>query len=401
MGRRPRHAQALALGLGGLLALAGVATAQDGTTLRVATDGSADYATIKVALEAAAPGDTILIAPGEYVGNLYIDKPVTLRGDGPRDAVMVVPDPTDPLLFRVETGERITVAIQVDDADATIEHLSIAETEGIVAGIVLDGASPSVRDVVSPMTVGANGDSAALIEDSDLDRVILSGPGVDATVRRNTVSDAIIVDDGASGSFEGNLILDHPLHIFDGGSAEIIGNTFRPAEGELAILLEWSGDSMIARDNVIEGGWQAIVVEHAESAHVEGNTITDAAFGIVITESGGIVRDNAVSGASEVGILVSGNGTLAEANSITGGRVGMIASTPSGYPPGAPRFDAPSRILGNTIADATYFGLVINDASPVVSGNTICAQREPISFEGNAEPQLGSNEICELSAADG
>ena len=401
MGRRPRHAQALALGLGGLLALAGVTTAQDGATLRVATDGSGDYPTIKVALAAAAPGDTILIAPGEYVGNLYIDKPVTLRGDGPRDAVTVVPDPAEPLFHRVETGERIAVAVEVADADATIEHLSIAETEGIVAGIVLDGGSPSVRDVVSPMTVGASGDSDALIVDSDLGRVLLNGPAVRATVRGNTVSDAILVQRGAAGLIEGNLILDHPLVIVDEGRAEIIGNTVRPAEGELGILLEWSGDSMIARDNVIEGGWQAIVVEHAQSAHVEGNTITDAAFGIVITESGGIVRDNAVSGASEVGILVSGNGTLAEGNTISGGRVGMIASTPNGYPPGAPRFDEPSRITGNSITGAAYYGLVINEASPVVSGNTICADREPVSFKGNARPQLGSNEICESSETDG
>ena len=137
------------------------------------------------------------------------------------------------------------------------------------------------------------------------------------------------------------------------------------------------------------------MVEHGAEARIEGNTIVDPGFGIHVVETEGVIRDNDISGASEVGILVSGNGISAEDNTVTGGRVGVIAAVPNGYPPGAPRLDEPTRIEGNEVTGASHFGLLVNEASPVVSGNTICAEREPLRLENDASPQLGNNEICE------
>ena len=36
------------------------------------------------------------------------------------------------------------------------------------------------------------------------------------------------------------------------------------------------------------------------------------------------------------------------------------------------------------------------DSAPVVSGNSICAGREPLRLEDGASPQLGTNEFCEV-----
>ena len=46
-----------------------------------------DFPTVKAAVEAAAPGDTVLIKPGQYQESLVIDKPITLRGEAPRTGV--------------------------------------------------------------------------------------------------------------------------------------------------------------------------------------------------------------------------------------------------------------------------------------------------------------------------
>ncbi|MFC7177068.1 right-handed parallel beta-helix repeat-containing protein [Halosegnis marinus] len=59
-------------------ALVGTASA---ATLTVDDSGGADYTTIQAAVNAASDGDTILVAPGTYAGDITIDKRLTLRGD--------------------------------------------------------------------------------------------------------------------------------------------------------------------------------------------------------------------------------------------------------------------------------------------------------------------------------
>src|SRR4029450_3102420 len=55
------------------------APARAATTLRVPED----YSTISAAITAAAPGDTIDVAPGVYTGGVTLNKSVTLRGRSP------------------------------------------------------------------------------------------------------------------------------------------------------------------------------------------------------------------------------------------------------------------------------------------------------------------------------
>jgi hypothetical protein len=175
----------------------------------------------------------------------------------------------------------------------------------------------------------------------------------------------------------------------------------RPADGEVGVLLDRSGHSATVIDNEFEGGAPAIFAEHTNAAHVEGNRIIDPWVGIIVVETESVIRDNTVSGAEETGIVVVGNGIVAVGNSVTGGRVGIHVEVPNGYPPGAPRFDAPPQVIGNSVSGASHFGLVIDHASTIVSDNTICADLEPIKLVGDVHPRLGSNEVCEPSGRDG
>ena len=62
--------------------LTGVECIIDGGGARILLVGSGGYATIQAAVDAAVSGDTILIAAGEYTGNIVVDRELTLIGVG-------------------------------------------------------------------------------------------------------------------------------------------------------------------------------------------------------------------------------------------------------------------------------------------------------------------------------
>ena len=64
-----------------------------------------DYLTISAAVEAAAPGDTILVRPGIYEESLIIDKPgLAIGGEGDVDEIVVEATGSSVLQFRTTTG---------------------------------------------------------------------------------------------------------------------------------------------------------------------------------------------------------------------------------------------------------------------------------------------------------
>lgn len=92
-----------------LATLLAVAIPASGATLRVARDGSGEYAVIQAAVDAAASGDTILIGPGrynegatvttpgwtEYVRVLIRQPELTLIGSGPGQTIIGPTTPWD------------------------------------------------------------------------------------------------------------------------------------------------------------------------------------------------------------------------------------------------------------------------------------------------------------------
>ncbi|MFD4137580.1 right-handed parallel beta-helix repeat-containing protein [Streptomyces sp. NPDC058572] len=124
-----------------------------------------EYASLAAALEAAADGDILTVAPGTYRENLVVQRAVTLRGaEGAAGSVRIAPADGVPLTVRasatvqdlhVEGQDSAAPALLVEDGTPELTDLRIVTRSA--AGIEVRGAArPTVRrcTVDNPAGVG-------------------------------------------------------------------------------------------------------------------------------------------------------------------------------------------------------------------------------------------------------
>ncbi|GGS69071.1 right-handed parallel beta-helix repeat-containing protein [Streptomyces griseoviridis] len=136
-----------------------------------------EYASLAAALEAAADGDVLTIAPGTYRENLVVERAVTLRGpDGSQGSVRIAPADGVPLTLR---------------ASAVVQDLHVEGQDAAAPAVLIEEGTPELLDVRVVTR------SAAGLE--------VRG-GARPTVRRCTVDNpagiGIAVVDGGGGVFE-------------------------------------------------------------------------------------------------------------------------------------------------------------------------------------------------------
>jgi hypothetical protein len=334
--------------------------AQDGATHTVAQDGSGDFKTIVAAIEAAAAGDTVLIAPGTYTDGFVIDKALTLSGDGPREEVVIAPVTAADAKHEAPWGEMITVGVYVDQADVTFEHLTF-DLEGEYLGLLLDGGTPLLEDVV----VMSN-------------EIVM--PRGEPTFR-DAYIDSYFAVRGASPTMEDSELLGHAS--VDGpGRTVIRGSTLH---GGTSASAEAVG---VYEDNLFTGG--QLAVDTGSDMLVKGNTVRDIGAnqaGILVVDDGSSaeILDNLIERAA-IGISVqsSGPGTIVVGNTIRDVRVGIHAESAT-----------ETRIEGNDIDGARNFGILLQGGAPIVLDNRICDTEQAFEFRAQTDPQLGTNEVCE------
>ncbi|MFB7331351.1 right-handed parallel beta-helix repeat-containing protein [Streptomyces adustus] len=136
-----------------------------------------EYASLAAALEAAAEGDVLTIAPGTYRENLVVERAVTLRGpEGSAGSVRIAPLDGVPLTVR---------------ASAVVQDLHVEGQDAAAPALLVEDGAPELHDVRIVTR------SAAGIEVRGAAR---------PTVRRCTVDNpagiGIAVVDGGGGVFE-------------------------------------------------------------------------------------------------------------------------------------------------------------------------------------------------------
>lgn len=328
----------------------------------VATDGSGDYTTIQAAVVAAEDGDEILVRPGTYTEVLVIDKDIVLRGDGPREEVIIEFGADGPTL--PSWSGPVPYGVMLVDTTATISDLTVRGPNAALAFVLVGGAPTLER-----MTNDLEGD---FVGQAQLSIVPLHGAG--ATVR--------------------DSLLDGPVWAGDAGTIP---------EYE---AIDGSG-VWIAEDNTVDAGFW---LEVADGSSFLRNTITDDAGGFELGGGGSVlvaentagfielddrshdytIRDNVVRGSDDAlaGITLGPGASVVDGNTITGTAIGIVV------PDGASATITANRLEGLR----SGIGLLGADAVAVIEDNWFCGNEQNVVRQGSAVALDPSNEVCDTAS---
>ncbi len=211
--------------------------------------GQADFATVSAAIEAAEPGDRILVRPGLYDEALAIDKPLEILGDGPVADIVIQARDNSALRFGANIGRVANLTLRqaggergfgVDITQGRLELEGCDISSQSLSGVMIRaGADPRLRrnkihdSKQSGVFVYDSG--LGTLEDNDITGNGLSGvsikTGGDPTLRRNHIHDnkggGVYVYESGLGTLEDNDITGNGLtgvEIKTGGNSTLRGN---------------------------------------------------------------------------------------------------------------------------------------------------------------------------------
>jgi F-box protein 11 len=195
-----------------------------------------DHLTITEAIEAANPGDRILVRPGTYQEGLVIEKPLEISGDGD---VVVQTVGKNVLLFKTTMGRVTNLTLRqmggenwygVDIAQGRLELEDCDITSQSLACVAIHGgADPRLRrnriHDGKHFGVFVYDNGQGVLEDNDIFGNALAGvaitTGGSPTLRRNRIRDSkqgVLVGDNGQGVLEDNDIFGNAY-----SGVEIIG----------------------------------------------------------------------------------------------------------------------------------------------------------------------------------
>ena len=239
-----------------------------------------DFSTITAAIEAAQPGDRILVRPGLYREGLVIDKALEIIGDGKRDDVVIEAKGKDVLLFQTTMG-RVTnltmrqtgggkwYAVDITQGRLDLEDCDIT-SKSLACVAVHGGADPRLRrnrihdGKGAGVYVHENGQGT--LEDNDIFGNALAGVeisnGGNPTLRGNRIHDGkqngVYVQKNSQGTLEDN---------------DIFGNE------HAGVVIKDGSRPTLRRNRINKNGYEAIWIDEAGGGIFEDNDLRDNAKG--------------------------------------------------------------------------------------------------------------------------
>ncbi|MEA3323915.1 MAG: right-handed parallel beta-helix repeat-containing protein [Euryarchaeota archaeon] len=240
-----------------------------------------DHVTITEAIEAANPGDRILVRPGLYHEGLVIEKPLEIIGDGNLDDVVLHAVGKNVLLFKTTMG-RVTnltlrqmgggdwCGVEIAQGRLDLEECDIT-SQSMACVAIHSGADPRLRrNRIHDGKIGVlvTGNGQGVLEDNDIFGNPFIGVGItgggNPTLRRNRIHDSkgdgVLVRDKGRGTLEDNDIFGNPqagVAIIEGGNPTLRRNRINK-NGYWAVWVYAGGGGTIEDNDLsgnVKGAW--------------------------------------------------------------------------------------------------------------------------------------------------
>jgi parallel beta-helix repeat protein len=233
------------------------------------------YVTIQQAVNAASPGDTIIVSPspsGTYAGNVTINKSLTLTGVG-TSSVIVNASNVGPGIVVNGTSSVSISGMTIEDPDSLSNGISVLSSLNVVvAGVVIRSTVPNT---------GSNG------------TFVFNSNGV--VLRNNTITGnlyGVAVEGGFSNTLRANNITRNGVDVFLGSTTgnQVKNNVLRKGQSGLDVWDNSTGN--FVSGNVIANNTNAGIWVRGSSGNrfvgndIDFNNITSS-FGVKIERSAG------------------------------------------------------------------------------------------------------------------
>ncbi len=285
--------------------------------------GRGDFTTVSAAIEAAKPGDRILVRPGLYGEALVVDKPLEILGDGPVPDIEIRARGANALTFRTSIGRVANLTLRQAGGEGNWFGVDITQgrldlegcdisSQSLACVAIRNGADPRLRrnrihdGRQGGVYVYASG--LGTLEDNDITSNGLSGveiaTGGNPTVRRNQIHDnkegGVYVHDNGLGTVEDNDITSNGLSgvaITTGGHPTVRRNQIHD-NTEVGVYLYDNGLGTIEDNDITSNGHSGMQIETGGNPTVRRNRInSNRRRAIEVYQGGGgVVEDNDLTG---------------------------------------------------------------------------------------------------------
>ncbi len=250
-----------------------------------------DHVTITEAIDAAKPGDRILVRPGLYQEGLVIDKPLEIIGDGEREEIVVQVVEQDVISFQTTMGR--------------VSNLTLRQMGGEAFGVDIAQGRLDLEDC----DITSQGWSCVAIHD-----------GADPRLRRNSIHDSnqngIVIYENAQGTLEENEIFSNTLDgiVIESGSKPKVRQNRIHSNKESGIYIYENGKGIVEENEIFANAYSGVQSKFGSTPVVRRNRIYgNKQSGIFFNENGqGTIEENEIFNNAYAGISIQtgGNPTL-------------------------------------------------------------------------------------------
>ncbi len=350
-------------------------------TLVVDQSGSGEYSTIRKAVEAAKPGDEILVHAGCYEeGTIPIRQPVSISGD-PGSATLVgglvVEAPGVSVSALEIRGSGSDTGIELKSSENTIQGCAIRNfSTGVLfgsfnnqlLGSVIEGCSVGVR-----LRNGSWGSVRETEISSNLGAEVVESPG--SVISSCTIlgDSGVSISNSSGCAVNGtDFVTRRGIEITNSDGNAVGGNNL--SSTEVGIVIQGSKDSTVHHNAVSGSEIAGLILLGSENGSVVNNSVLGCNIGIRLNDFvNGLVGRNRLEENELAGILLEGSqNNEISGNLLLGNGEGLTLKSAS----------VENSIEENQILQNGLGLSILGSASNLLRGNRLDQNRRAIRIDG-------------------